>query len=756
MHISSEQAVRSGRSRHATVAALLALLVCAGQTAIASDKDDGFKPIFDGKTLENWDGNPKFWRVEDGAITGQTTSDNPTKGNTFIIWRGGEVGDFELTLEYRIVGGNSGVQYRSFEVPGEKWVVGGYQADFEAGDTYSGILYGERFRGILANRGQKTVLHPGEGRKVRVEVVGSVGDSDEIQKKIRKENWNTYRVVARGFDFTHWINDVKTIECTDKDERQRRATGILALQLHAGDPMKVQFRNIRLKRLDEKDGAGKQTLRIELRRDETLAIADKPVALDRLADRIRQAAAREIVLTSDPDVPFQFVQQVIKVAQQAGIERFSLRARPLAPAGTSEVAAEASEDPVKNIALIAGKPSHGYGAHEHRAGCLLLAKALNESGLPVRTEVYTGGWPEDPSVLDAAATIVIYADGGGGHPFNAHIDELNRLMAKGIGLVAIHYAVEVPKGKSGDAFLDWTGGYFEANWSVNPHWTAEYAKLPRHPIANGVKPFAINDEWYYHMRFREDLEGVTPILTDLPPAETLVKPDGSLARPDGGHSNNPSVRRDVLEQKQPQHMAWARERPDGGRGFGFTGGHVHWNWGHDQFRKLVLNAIVWTAGLDVPKDGVPSRPLSVEDLMANQDFPVPENFNPARIQGLLEQWNRSSETSELEHTGDSPDAVQKNLKAGRAVLVDVRSQEEREEGHLKNSIHLPITQLEADDFDRAQVLDIVPRDKIVYTHCRAGGRALRAGKILKELGYDVRPLEPGYEELREAGLERAE
>jgi hypothetical protein len=122
--------------------------------AVALADDAGFIPIFDGKTLEGWDGNPAFWRVEDGAITGQTTKDNPTQGNTFIIWRQGALDDFELKLEYRIIGGNSGIQYRSFEKPDDpewkRWVIGGYQADFEAGDTYSGILYGERFRGVLA------------------------------------------------------------------------------------------------------------------------------------------------------------------------------------------------------------------------------------------------------------------------------------------------------------------------------------------------------------------------------------------------------------------------------------------------------------------------------------------------------------------------------------------------------------------------------------------------------------------------------
>ena len=149
------------------------------------------------------------------------------------------------------------------------------------------------------------------------------------------------------------------------------------------------------------------------------------------------------------------------------------------------------------------------------------------------------------------------------------------------------------QGPSGERFLDWIGGYFEPHWSVNPHWTAKFEKFPDHPISRGVKPFEINDEWYYHMRFREGMKGVTPILTALPPKE-------SLSRPDGPHSGNPAVRAAVLERKEPQHMAWAAEREGGGRGFGFTGGHDHWNWGDPNFRKLVLNAIVWCAHGEVP------------------------------------------------------------------------------------------------------------------------------------------------------------
>jgi hypothetical protein len=148
-----------------------------------------------------------------------------------------------------------------------------------------------------------------------------------------------------------------------------------------------------------------------------------------------------------------------------------------------------------------------------------------------------------------------------------------------------------------------------------------------------VGPFDINDEWYYHMRFRPEMKNVTPILTDLPPKETL-------SRGDGPHSGNPDVRKDVLENKNPQHVAWAAERDDGGRGFGFTGGHVHWNWGNDDFRKLVLNAIVWCAKLDVPEEGVPAGKVTAEDLLTNHDEAVPQNFDKEGLQKRLDDWNK--------------------------------------------------------------------------------------------------------------------
>lgn len=184
-----------------------------------------------------------------------------------------------------------------------------------------------------------------------------------------------------------------------------------------------------------------------------------------------------------------------------------------------------------------------------------------------------------------------------------------------MGVGSIHYAVEIPKGdQGGDKFLDWMGGFFEAHWSVNPHWTPEFKTFPDHPVANGVKPFKINDEWYYHMRFRDGMKGVTPILSALPGPETLK-------RRDGAHSGNPHVRASVLERKESQHVVWATENENGaGRGFGFTGAHVHNNWADDNFRKVGLNAIAWIAGLEIPKEGVPSERPDKKELESNQDY----------------------------------------------------------------------------------------------------------------------------------------
>ena len=265
----------------------------------------------------------------------------------------------------------------------------------------------------------------------------------------------------------------------------------------------------------------------------------------------------------------------------------------------------------KKIVFVAGKPSHGPGDHEHRAGCLLLKSCLDK--VPgVTSIVYSNGWPSDESAFDGANAIVLYMDGGAGHEAlkDNRLEKLGALMKKGVGLACIHYATEPTIEKGEKEFLDWIGGSFEINWSVNPHWVAHFKKLPKHPITQGVKPFSILDEWYFHLRFRDNMKGVTPILSAVA--------DGSTTnRADGTHSGNPAMR-EAVKKGAPQTVAWACERSDGGRGFGFTGAHFHKNWGNDDFRKLVLNAIVWTAKAEVPAEGIQSK-VTQEELEANLD-----------------------------------------------------------------------------------------------------------------------------------------
>ena len=284
----------------------------------------------------------------------------------------------------------------------------------------------------------------------------------------------------------------------------------------------------------------------------------------------------------------------------------------------------ADPDGNKRILFIAGEGSHGYGDHEHYAGCRILADVVQRTAAKVKCEVIRNGWPQDDSVIDTADSIVIYSDGGAGrHPSLAHLDRLKKQMDRGAGLVCIHYAVEVPKDHGGPEFLSWLGGYFETNWSVNPHWDAKFDNLPKHPITSGVKPFQTRDEWYFHMRFPEGMKGVTPILSAVPPESTMD-------RPDGAHSGNPTVRKEVA-RGDLQHVAWATERPDGGRSFGFTGGHYHWNWGRTEPTKLVANAILWSAHMPVPEAGASVEPKTLKQLQENQDDPIDNKFKPEEI-----------------------------------------------------------------------------------------------------------------------------
>lgn len=266
-----------------------------------------------------------------------------------------------------------------------------------------------------------------------------------------------------------------------------------------------------------------------------------------------------------------------------------------------------AEAPAKTkVVLIAGVQSHPSGQHEFNAGSILLARALNEqSGLPIDVQVVHDGWPADESIFDGAKAVIIYSDGNKRHPILGHEQKMGELIAQGVGLMCMHFAVEVPEGETGELFKKWIGGYYEQGFSTNPHWTAPVEINGKHPIGRGVAGFRANDEWYFSIRFA-DPKTALGIATSIPTREKITR---YIHWTPAGEKSLGSA----------QALMWAVERQDGGRGIGFTGGHWHRNWAIDDFRKLVLNAIVWTAKLDVPEKGVTSLPISEADLNVNLD-----------------------------------------------------------------------------------------------------------------------------------------
>jgi hypothetical protein len=268
-------------------------------------------------------------------------------------------------------------------------------------------------------------------------------------------------------------------------------------------------------------------------------------------------------------------------------------------------AQKAASKDVKKIVFIADTDPHGgRGNHEFMAAAIYLARTINAAYPNAYAVVHTKKkWPKD---LKHADTVIVLLNHGG----SAVNPAVKEAMSRGAGFMAIHYGVEVTKGEQGDNYLKWIGGYFETFWSVNPHWTPEFKEIPKHETTRGVKPFKANDEWYYHMRFVEGMKGVTPVLAALPPLKTINYAEGKKP---SSHGGNADVLKAVTEGKA-QVVAWAYDRPDGGRGFGFTGLHNHVNLGDDNFRTLLLNAVAWVSKLDVPEGGVTSKTLTRDDL----------------------------------------------------------------------------------------------------------------------------------------------
>ena len=326
----------------------------ATQATTEQDKQDQFKSIFDG-TLDGWSGDGDLWRVENGVIVGESTKAAPLKRNQFLIWGNGKLDDFELRLQYKISGtekANSGVQIRSFLAPNGHLC--GYQADIARKAGITGSLYSEKTgRGMLCWQGKTRDL-AGDGKATAAPNAAAATTAQKL------DQWNELSVVATGTTIVTSINGVETSRFNDSSEKFNEK-GLLGLQLHQGPPMKIEFKDIRLRRLKLKDK--------------------------------------------------------------------------------------------KKIVFVAGKKSHGWGAHEHHAGCLLLEKCLNDyesddTDLPVLTTVYKDGWPKDKTAFDNADTVVVFADGGPKHPLHSNGEAFEHIMRDGVGLVCLHYGVEVPPGLS--------------------------------------------------------------------------------------------------------------------------------------------------------------------------------------------------------------------------------------------------------------------------------------------------------------------
>lgn len=276
----------------------------------------------------------------------------------------------------------------------------------------------------------------------------------------------------------------------------------------------------------------------------------------------------------------------------------------------------------KKLILMAGKPSHPPRMHEFNAGVWLLERCL-EDFEEVHCHAVFNGWPEDEAIFDDADAIVFFMDGGKRHEIvqedGRRLKLLDKLAQRGVGLGFMHYGVEVVPEQAGDEMQKWIGGHYEHMFSCNPMWEPTFKDFPEHPITRGVKPFAIKDEWYINMRFAGDQDGIKPgQMKDLQFSPILVASpsdevrDGPYVYPKGPYEHIQA------EKGEPEAVMWAVQHSSGRRGFGFTGGHYHDNWANDNFRKVVLNALVWVAGANVPETGVVSK-LKPGDIDRNLD-----------------------------------------------------------------------------------------------------------------------------------------
>lgn len=386
----------------------------------------------------------------------------------------------------------------------------------------------------------------------------------------------------------------------------------------------------------------------------------------------------------------------------------------------------------RQVLMIAGPASHGPGAHEHEAGLRLLAQHLESSGLGIDAEVVLG-WPDDAAKVAAADTLVIYSDGLDSHVAKGKHDAITSRVAAGKSHAVIHFALEPGEPQLAAALQAAIGGHFEVHWSVNPMWDLKAPVLADHPVARGLAPFELRDEYYFHMRFRDS--GVTPILRAHPPADILGAEDGP-------RSGNPALRA-ALANNELQTLAWVSENPAGSRGFGFTGGHFHALWLNDDFRKLVANAIAWTAGVEIPEGGVPGS-ISPDPVHANIDIAI--------ARGDLDDVKRHlAAKPECLNTGEKrpplPHAILRNNAAIALHLIAEGADVDAADGAGRTPLHLAVERNNAELCVALLEAGANPkmRDRTGWTplHHAAARNRLDVARALLDGGADLTTLSEG-------------
>lgn len=383
----------------------------------------------------------------------------------------------------------------------------------------------------------------------------------------------------------------------------------------------------------------------------------------------------------------------------------------------------------RNILFLAGEPSHGWNAHEFVAGSELLADCLNESGLDIQATVREGWMTSQDANVNWDA-IVIYTDGEENHVAKGHTTELKNLFETGTGMVVLHYALEGADQKMNEFYLESIGGFFEVGWSVNPQWTLDNVTFGDHPITSGVNEFLTEDEWYFHMRFRDELKGITPILSTLATEKVLGQ--------DGPRSGNPALREE-LKNGVPQLLAWTAENPGKGRGFALTGGNFHHNWGQNDFRKLVLNGIAWAAGAEIPGSGLNS---SVSGLIKYKT--ISEAIARDDIDDLKSHLEKSPEAVNVAGRSKMTplhEAIMRKRPEAALILLENGADPDILTTRSQSAMHLAIDRdlYEVADAILEVGVDLGVRDSQGWTALHLAGAKNRnaISKLLLENGADV-------------------